>query len=342
MEIPVRELVEVVAEENDADVFLYAGPLIPEGDETFISMCSGEEDRPNIVLYLTTLGGSADSAYRIARHLHSKYSQGKVILIVNSMCKSAGTLSAVGAHTIAMSDRGELGPLDVQIGERDEVFSYQSGLVAIQALVILQQRSFEYFEDAFLNLTTRSRGRITTRTAAEIASSLTGSLFGNIYSQLDPMRLGENYRHMLVAESYANRLAEATGVNGSALHKLLTEYPSHEFVIDRTEARGLFPDVRELSESERHLADCMAPVAETGLNSATPTIVNLTETLDEPPPSNALLSEHKKGRNQNDKEEEPASDTTRCHEEGTEKELETCEAPDQGATAEEHSPEPKA
>ena len=93
-----------------------------------------------------------------------------------------------------MSERGELGPLDVQIRQRDEVFGVQSGLVAVQALVTLQEQSFSYFETGFVKLMGRSGGRITTRTAAELASSLAGSLFGHIYAQLDPMRLGENYR----------------------------------------------------------------------------------------------------------------------------------------------------
>ena len=327
-----QEGIEAVAEENGADVFLYAGPLTSGWDEDFISKCPDKSDHDNAVLYLTTLGGSADVAYRIARHLQERYSEGRTILIVNSMCKSAGTLNAVGAHTIAMSDRGELGPLDVQIGERDEVFVYHSGLVAAQALEVLQHRSFEYFENAFLNLASKSGGRITTRTAAELATSLTGSLFGNIYAQLDPMRLGENYRHMLVAESYADRLAGATGVSEETVSRLLTAYPSHEFVIDRMEAGRLFPDVRELSESEAELADIVKPIADSGLVSSTPSVVHLTGTPGEISVISALLA-HRRERGQNEQESE-GSVTGREHEEGLEEELKAGEDADQASAAE--------
>ena len=90
--------IKAVAEENDADVFLYAGPLSEDSGHEFIELCPDEIENPNAVLYLTTYGGSPDAAYRMTRYLQHKYSNGRVILVVDSMCKSAGTLIAVGAH----------------------------------------------------------------------------------------------------------------------------------------------------------------------------------------------------------------------------------------------------
>ena len=268
--------IEAVAEEDDANVFLYAGPLSENSGHEFIELCPDETVHTNAVLYLTTYGGSPDAAYRITRHLQHKYSNGKVILVVDSMCKSAGTLIAVGAHTIAMSERGELGPLDVQVRQRDEVFGVQSSLVAVQALGTLQEQSFSYFEAGFMRLTARSGGRITTRTAAELASSLAGSLFGHIYAQLDPMRLGENYRQMLVSREYATRLARASNIRPDSVDRLITTYPSHGFVIDRMEAKTLFPDVRELTKSESELAVNLEPIAASSFWEDTPTVAHLT------------------------------------------------------------------
>ena len=265
--------VEAVAEEHDADVFLFAGPLSEESGNDFKDKCPDEIGHPNVVLYLTTYGGDPSAAYRITRGLQHRYSSGKIVLIVDSMCKSAGTLMAVGAHTIAMSDRGELGPLDVQVGQRDEVFGFQSGLVAVQALQTLEEQSFSYFERGFVRLTTRSGGRITTRTAAELASSLTGKLFGELYGQLDPMRLGENYRQMLVSREYARRLARSRSV---ALDELITTYPSHGFVIDRMEAETLFPDVRELTKSESALVGHLETITYSALWYNEPIIEHMT------------------------------------------------------------------
>ena len=201
--------------------------------------------------------------------------QGEITVVVDSMCKSAGTLIAVGSHTIVMTDRGELGPLDVQIGQQDELYGLQSGLVTVQALETLQEQSFSYFETGFLKLTSRSGGRITTRTAAELASSLAGTLFGQLYAQLDPMRLGENYRQMLVSREYATRLARTANVT-EWIDRLITSYPSHGFVIDRAEAMNLFPDVREPSAVETALAGQLVSVTNSGLWNLEPTVEHLT------------------------------------------------------------------
>ena len=272
----LRKSIEAVAKENNADVFVYAGPLDEEPVRTFINQCPNEVGHPNAVLYLTTYGGTAGEAYRITRHLQDRYSNGEVTLVVDSMCKSAGTLIAVGVHTIAMSDRGELGPIDIQVGQPDEVFGFQSGLVAEQALATLQEQSFTYFELGFVKLTGRSGGRITTRTAAELASSLAGTLFGQMYAQLDPMRLGENHRLMLVSREYATRLANVSKTASVSIERLISAYPSHDFVIDRKEATELFPKVRRLSQSETRLASHLEAVAQLGLLNESPTVGPLT------------------------------------------------------------------
>ena len=49
-----------------------------------------------------------------------------------------------------MGDRGELGPLDVQLEEPDEIGASQSGLVTTQALASLKEESFDVFETNFL------------------------------------------------------------------------------------------------------------------------------------------------------------------------------------------------
>lgn len=58
-----------VADALDADVFLYCGNLRIPGDKDFIDLVNKECSRQNVLLLLTTFGGSADVAYRIARCL---------------------------------------------------------------------------------------------------------------------------------------------------------------------------------------------------------------------------------------------------------------------------------
>ena len=171
-----------------------------------------------------------------------KYSDRGVVIYVWDVCKSAGTLLVLAAYDLIMSDRAELGPLDVQVSQRDEIASRQSGLVPEQALRTLQEQSFEAFRNNLLEIRRLSRYQITTRTAAEIASSLTVGLYAGLHSQLDPLLLGEVYRSMKVAEEYGERIETANVVRGT-VDELVSGYPSHSFVIDRDEARNLFVDV---------------------------------------------------------------------------------------------------
>ena len=62
----------------------------------------------------------------IARFLRGVYES--VTVCVFGYCKSAGTLLALGCHEVAMGLRGELGPLDVQVSEKDELARFGSGL----------------------------------------------------------------------------------------------------------------------------------------------------------------------------------------------------------------------
>ena len=212
-----------------------------------LSVRSLSKRNNNVVLILTTYGGDPDAAYRIARFLKHHYQ--KFILFVFGPCKSAGTLIALGADEIIMSTFGELGPLDIQLAKEDEFTSTASGLDYFHAMLMLKQHAFNFFEEYFLSLKMASGGIITTKTAAEIASTITIGLFSPITSQIDPFKLGEVQRAMKIAAEYGQRLSN----NIDAIRKLGTEYPSHSFIIDYREAKEIFKNVREPDEWEQKL-----------------------------------------------------------------------------------------
>ena len=81
---------------------------------------------------------------------------------------------------------------------------------------------------------------------------------------------------MLVSREYATRLARASNITSDSVDRLITTYPSHGFVIDRMEAKNLFPDVRELTKSESELAGNLEPIANSALWEDTPTVAHLT------------------------------------------------------------------
>jgi hypothetical protein len=68
---------------------------------------------------LHTSGGDIDAAEKLITLLHTCVGKGRLRVIVPDFAKSAGTLMALGADAIIMSDTSELGPIDPQVILRD-------------------------------------------------------------------------------------------------------------------------------------------------------------------------------------------------------------------------------
>lgn len=265
-DLPERfgQTVSAVAEWRDADVFLLAGDLTDEVGHRFIDTCPTLSGARNCILFLTTRGGSMDAAYRITRCVKNRYPEGDFMLVVDRLCKSAGTLIAVGADTLVMTDRAELGPLDTQVRVRDEFGEQQSGLIDNDALRYLNEEVFNSFRGHLSRLLTLGNSELTTQTALRVASELTLGLFGGIYKQIGPTRFGETARAIQVALEYGYRV-NGSNVREGALEKLVTGYPSHGFVIDRLESRDLFYNVYSPNGVINELAGWLRLLTDYGL-----------------------------------------------------------------------------
>lgn len=200
-------------------------------------------------MILVTGGGDPDAAYRIARCLQNHYT--KFTVCVSGICKSAGTLLLLGAHELAFAENGELGPLDIQLAKKDDLFGQESGLTVMTALTALHENAQDAFDHFLLSLTTRSGGRITVRTASEVAAKLTEALYSKISEQIDPIHMGEVNRSMAIAREYGKRLMEKSrNFEEETLDALISGYPSHGFVIDQEEASTRFKHVRDCTGDE--------------------------------------------------------------------------------------------
>lgn len=196
----------------------------------------------SLVLALVTYGGSADSAYRIGRYLQSIYE--KITVFIPSACKSAGTLLAISGDILVMSPVGELGPLDVQLRRKDEIFGRRSGLNTRAAINDLQTHTFELFEDFMLGIISHSNGNISFKIAADVSAKTTAELMGKIYEQINPDSLGQDFRDLSVATKYCERLNKrGKNIKSDGIKRLVHEYPSHDFVIDIEEAKEIFTQV---------------------------------------------------------------------------------------------------
>lgn len=261
------ESLQAISTVLNADVVLFAGTIGPPHDETFIrKLLSINRRRPNCYLMLETYGGIPDCGFQMMRSVQRLYEKGKITLAVNRVCASTGTLMALGADELAMSDAAQLGPLDVQVRKHDEIGERSSGLTPIQALNTLRAETFQIFENHFLQLRTRSLFQLTTKTCASIAARLTIGAIQPVYAQIDPMRLGEIQRAMMIAYHYGDRLARKNP-REETLELLVSGYPSHSAIIDRDEAARLFTNVRRLSRDEASFAEFLDPLVQKSLSS---------------------------------------------------------------------------
>lgn len=281
----VQELATRHADAADTDYVFYNGPVYRPYDSFVIEAVRKAKRRKNVVLIICTTGGDADAAYRIARCLQQRYE--KLTVIVGGQCKSAGTLLATGAHDLVISENGEFGPLDVQLGKKDEIWELDSGLTVLTAIGALEEKCFSLFENAFLSLKARSQGRITLKTATEIASNLAVGTIAPIVSQIDPMHVGEVSRAMNIGLEYGRRLNKvsknaktANDPADDALQRLTNGYPSHGFVIDLEEAKTLFHRVRTTTDQEQELLDTMEQMARTP-NQSNPLFIYLSKSPQE-------------------------------------------------------------
>ncbi|WDF45235.1 hypothetical protein PQ459_10025 [Chryseobacterium sp. KACC 21268] len=238
------ETLRTLINERDQDFYIYVGTIEDDNVDKFIKIIRDKEDRKKgCSLILTTYGGDPDAGYRIIRSIKRYYDS--LTIYVFGVCKSTGTLMALGADEIVMSDFGEFGPLDIQLAKDDEL-SNMSGLNFVQSLVSLNDQLYKSFEENFLGLKRRSQGSITTKTAAEIGSRLSIGLISPISAQIDPVKLGEVQRAISIAHDYGSRLCD----DYELVSTLITSYPSHGFVIDYDEAKSIFKNVRWVDEDE--------------------------------------------------------------------------------------------
>lgn len=245
-----------VAQLRDADVVIFNGGMDVDRENILIARCNEGERAPNLVLVLCTSGGSPDAAYRLGRYFQSHYS--KFTVLVSGHCKSAGTLLTIAAHNVVMGERAELGPLDIQLGKKDTFFEDGSGLEIANAISEIEERAYEIFENTFVKLIMRTKQRVTLKTATSLAKDFAVGVVAPLVSQVDPVIVSEASRAMRVGKEYGERLSGASlNLRAGALHKLVSGYPSHSFVIDRKEAEDLFINVREPDAAEAMLLDIL-------------------------------------------------------------------------------------
>ncbi|MGE8267980.1 MAG: SDH family Clp fold serine proteinase [Stenotrophomonas geniculata] len=234
-------------EDPDRDYLLVSAGISRRLHTRLSDLLSSRPLKSKATVFLTTYGGDPDGGYRIARCLRHYYKDG-LRIAVPSWCKSAGTLVAIAGDELAIGDRGELGPLDIQVFKGSELLERSSGLDITEALGFVSDHVRWGYHSM---LKEARRMGLSTKLAAEMAAHIGAAVAGPLLNQVDPLRLGELQRATRIAHEYGSRLdAYSRNLKPDALQSLISGYPSHSFVIDRKEANDLFHRVFPLTAAE--------------------------------------------------------------------------------------------
>ena len=228
------------------DVYFYGGPITYQGYWKLTDEIKNQKKKSplnkKVILCINTLGGNPDAGYRIGRALQHNYED--VSVLIAGFCKSAGTLLAIAAKELIIGDTGELGPLDIQIKKNDELDESNSGLDMMTALESLQTVAASSFAQTMKSI--HYETGINARLSGDMASKLIQALLSPIVAQIDPIKFGEHQRVLRIAQNYGENLNQKfKNLKDDALNKIIANYPSHQYVIDRKEARELFERVVE-------------------------------------------------------------------------------------------------
>jgi hypothetical protein len=242
---------EQAVKESGRDIYLYAGEISEAGYVRLSQEIAVQSSK--VTLILVTTGGSGPAAFKISRLLQNHYEDFQIF--VPAYCKSAGTIVALGAHKILMTSMSELGPIDSQVLEQDEIGTIESSLYTRASLDSLLEASFDFFEDSTIRLVQKSQGSISFKLAAEISATMATGMVSSLVAKIDPTLLGKHRREGEEGIKYGLLLAEVSeNAKDDTVQKLTTDYPKHDFVIDRLQAEQLFHHVEEPSQTLKTLA----------------------------------------------------------------------------------------
>lgn len=243
----LQRAIQKASEAYDADLYFYSGPIDDDGLGKIIGDIALHKQKDNAVLILTTHGGSANAGYQIARIFQKTYE--KFYVCAPSICKSAGTLIALGAHKLLVDAFSDLGPLDVQLLKQNEIAARKSGLLSRASFEALSDAAFELYEKLMISITLKSGGLVGFRLASELSSSMASNLLAPVFAQINPDTVGSENRDLDVAMAYGLRLAEySENAPLQSVLQLVRAYPSHDFIIDDDELKQLFENVETPSE----------------------------------------------------------------------------------------------
>jgi hypothetical protein len=186
-------------------------------------------ERKQIDVLLFTTGGDTLAAFGFVRLVREFCQERRLGVLVPLRCHSAGTLVAIGANEILMTKGATLSPIDPSIsGPLNPAVEIAPGQ---RQLVPLSVETVAGFKDL-----------VVTDWGLKDEASLSAA-FRVLAERVHPMALGDVFRARQQIELLARKLLEHRTDSenvGTIIRTLTRALGSHDYVISRTEARGLF------------------------------------------------------------------------------------------------------
>jgi ClpP class serine protease len=118
-----QSLIKCIEQERGRQLICYVTGIAAQitRDDTlgFADLLHNVPRDSDLALLLHTSGGDIDAAEKLISMVRTVVGVGNLRVIVPDFAKSAGTLMALGADRIVMSDTSELGPIDPQVTLND-------------------------------------------------------------------------------------------------------------------------------------------------------------------------------------------------------------------------------
>lgn len=118
-----QAVIRTIQERTERRLICYVAGMAAsiDRDDTvgFVDLLHNIVPGSNLDLLLHTPGGDIDAAEKLITMVRNTVGTGILRVVVPDFAKSAGTLIALGADTIVMSETSELGPIDPQVTLRD-------------------------------------------------------------------------------------------------------------------------------------------------------------------------------------------------------------------------------
>jgi len=255
----INELCKDLSKQRNSTLIslMFNDPIYPIHFFKINELIKGKKyDKLDVLLHSS--GGDINSTYKIIELLRIHCEE--LTTIIPIYAKSAATLFILGSDKVIMGELAELGPLDAQIIERKEGGKrYTSALNPFKTLGELQRFAIETLDVTVKLLLVRAEYSV--EEAVKLSIDFVSKILPPLFSQIKVEKMGENSRALEVGREYGKRLLDRYSTIQredkveSILKRLIYQYPSHGYVIDRREMQDIGFTIEPLEKNIKKIIE---------------------------------------------------------------------------------------